>query len=167
MPFHSVCFDAAQSVRLCWEKLNKADESTVGFAILSHDPTIYEDRLRIATALEINNQIPLERRIPVLTTAIHDQASIAAWLQEFRPRSIIGFNSVVYEACRELLPPGFEFINLHVTPKHPLLPGTVEDHAVLSKRVILSLDNMMRIGDNGTPENKTVLNVQHGWHDGP
>lgn len=169
LPLHTVRFDVAEAVRLCWERLWAAGWRKIGCAVMRHAETIKDDHDRLGAAMElIMTRAGARDRVPPLTCGFWDKGAYLAWLREHQPEAVIGFSAWIGLLHREHGFGHIPFVTLHTAnaPKTRDIPGTFAPRDTWARQALLRLDAMIRHGEIGVPEVPVHTVLPFSWASG-
>ena len=169
LPFHSARFGVADRMRMCWSKLWDAGYRRIGCAIMQHDLLINDDRDRLGTALELNEEhLPKAKQVPPLTSGMGDSDTFRQWLEDHRPDAVVGFSHVIWYWMRDAGFGDLPFVCLHARSagdsRHT--PGALQPKELLAREVLRQMDSLIRHGEIGVPAVPVHVVIPPVWHDG-
>lgn len=169
LPFTTVRYSSAASVRLCWKKLRQLGYRRIGFGVMTHPDSVEDDDDRIGAALHINYRWTApENRVPILSDYIFDTQAFVAWAKAHRPEAIIGFRVGLEAALRENGVDDMAYVCLHSRPG-PIrgdVPGAYQPRDMLALEALQQLSEMIRLGQCGAINHAPHIVLSPQWRDG-
>ncbi|MDX2109358.1 MAG: LacI family DNA-binding transcriptional regulator [Verrucomicrobiota bacterium] len=166
--------DYYDMIQQAWLHVRALGYKRIGFAILRHDPEIYDDGVRQASAYKCMADTPTRYRVPCLSNAeLNDANAFLTWYRKYKPEVVIGFHvgmlwDLVYAGYS--IPKDVAFVTLH----HNNTPETMHGVSIagfgssenLMPAALDHMDQLIRhrmIGLNA-PSRKLLLNAV--WMEG-
>lgn len=178
-PFNTVRPAVLLGVHQAWERMRALGYRRIGAAILRHTPMVEDDYSRLAGALASQDLEPAQGgAIPPFTTPLGAPGAVAGfvdWVRTHRPDGVLGFHVGQYY---ELVEAGFKvpedvgFACLHLDGMGKLtvdpgyFAGLRQNRPLIARSAVNLLDQMIRHGERGVPEEPITLMVQSHWSDG-
>jgi len=171
-PINVVVPDFLHTTVRVWREAMQAGYRRIGVALLKEFQAV-DLCDKLSAALYCQTQLePASQVIPIRNFPIDDHADFHAWLQQYRPEIVIGFNNAVYWWLREFnyrVPDEIGYISLmleHVSKPDEPIAGMDPDLASIGRIAVEQLDILLRTNQLGIPERPLLVQVPGLWRAG-
>ena len=170
LPFHTVRPAILSAVKRAFEEITAKGYRRIGAAVLRHDPPVEDDFTRLATALGCYHELgPDYERIPPLVCGMEGGVELQNWLREYKPDAVLGFHDGLLSEIRDAgmrVPKDIAFASLHRGDFEPGA-GLDQNYKAIAYAAVNLMDQLIRHGEVGIPEDPLTITVEASWFDGP
>lgn len=155
-----------------WREAMRAGYRRIGVALLEEFQAVdLCDKLSAALFCQTRLE-PASQVIPIRHFPIADRTEFQAWLRQYRPEVVIGFNNAVYWWLQEAnyrVPEDIGYISLmleHACKPNEPISGMDPDLDSIGRIALEQLDILLRTHQVGIPEPPVLVQVPGTWREG-
>jgi len=171
LPYHMVRPSILRSMHWLWRKLAAMGYRRIGAAIGRHEPAVEDDFSRYASVLACQAETEGESEaIPPFLGFPASTKELGDWAKKYRPDVVIGFHTGQYYALHDAgftIPEELGYVALHSDSTSELkICSLNQNYFLIGECAVNLLDQLIRHGERGLPENPLNVIVEPSWIDG-
>jgi DNA-binding LacI/PurR family transcriptional regulator len=169
LPYHTVRPAILQGLKTAFDTMVGLGYRRIGVAVMRHSPKVEDDFSRRATAMCCVDELPKgHAKIPPLECDMSGDG-VVDWVREHRPDAVLAFHEGIAFLIRDAgyrIPKEIGFASLHRGPKAEFA-GLDNNFEMIAIAAVNLMDQLIRHGESGIPENPLTIMVESRWVDSP